>query len=63
MDGTSMATPHVSGLAALLLQAKPNAKVTRVEKAILESCGLPRGMSAERGGRGIPSAVKALAAL
>ena len=63
MDGTSMATPHVAGLAALLLQAKPNAKVSRLEKAILESCVRPRGMSAERGGRGIPSAVKALAAL
>jgi subtilisin len=63
VDGTSMATPHVAGLAALLLQAKPNAKVSRVEKAILESCARPRGMSEERGGRGIPSAVKALAAL
>ncbi len=63
MDGTSMATPHVAGLAALLFQAKPNAEVRQVEKAILESCARPAGMSAERGGRGIPSAVKALAAL
>ena len=38
-------------------------QVTRLEKAILESCSRPRGMSAERGGRGIPSAVKALEAL
>ncbi len=63
MDGTSMATPHVAGLAALLLEAHPKATVARVEKAILESCSRPRGMSAERGGRGIPSAVKALEAL
>jgi subtilisin family serine protease len=63
MDGTSMATPHVAGLAALLLQAQPKITVTRLEKAILQSCARPRGMTADRGGHGIPSAEKALLAL
>jgi subtilisin family serine protease len=63
MDGTSMATPHVAGLAALLLEAKPKASVSRLEKAIFASCVRPRGMTPERGGLGIPSGPKALEAL
>jgi len=53
----------LAGLAALLLQAQPDVRLTRLEKAILDSCERPPGMSGERGGRGIPSAVRALAAL
>ena len=40
MDGTSMATPHIAGLAALLMQARPKASVGRIERAIFESCTL-----------------------
>ena len=61
-DGGSLSW-YAAGLAALLLEAEPKAKVSRLEAAILGSCVRPRGMSAERAGRGIPSAPKALEAL
>lgn len=59
MDGTSMATPHVAGLAALLLQARPEASVDELEQAIFDSCKRPAGITPDRGGRGIPSAPRA----
>lgn len=63
MDGTSMATPHVAGLAALLMQANPTATIDEVEDAIFRSCSLPPEMFASRANRGIPDAIKALALL
>jgi subtilisin len=63
MDGTSMATPHIAGLAALLFQARPNATANDVEAAILKSCKLLSGMTPERAGSGLPNAALALAAL
>ena len=59
MDGSSMATPHVAGLAALLCEAKPSATVAEVEEAIFGSCSL-RGIAPDRGNHGIPDAVEAL---
>lgn len=37
ISGTSMATPHISGVAALLMSFKPSASATEVKQAMLES--------------------------
>lgn len=63
MDGSSMATPHVSGLAALLMEARPTATVDEIERAIFKSCLRRPGMLESRCNRGIPDAVRALEAL
>ncbi len=62
LSGSSMATPHVAGLAALLLQAEPTATVDELERAILASAD--RGtMDVERVNHGAVSAPRALASL
>lgn len=62
MNGTSMATPHIAGLTALLMQAAPDATVDQIETAIFSSCR--RGaMSEARANRGCPDGVAALKAL
>jgi subtilisin len=63
MDGTSMATPHVAGLAALLLHARPTASAKDLEQAILASCQRPSTMPQARANRGVPDGVRALQAL
>jgi subtilisin len=63
MDGSSMATPHVAGLAAILMQAKASASIDEVEDAIFGSCSLAPGMFASRANRGYPNAIRALALL
>jgi subtilisin family serine protease len=63
MDGTSVAAPHVAGLAALLLEAAPDCTVARLERAILDSCTRPRTMSRQRANRGLPRARRALEVL
>ena len=62
-SGTSMATPHVAGLAALLFSAKPLATIEEVERAIVQSCNNPMDEQKQRIGAGIPDAVAALEAL
>jgi subtilisin family serine protease len=63
MDGTSMATPHIAGLAALLMQAKPTRTIDEIETAIFGSCAPLKGVSHDRQNRGVPDAVKALGLL
>lgn len=60
MDGTSMATPHIAGLAALLFEAAPHASISDVETAIYNSCKLDPSMLSDLANRGYPSAVQAL---
>jgi subtilisin len=63
MDGTSMATPHVAGVVALLLQAKPSASASELQQALLASAVPISGEPALRYGRGMVRPVDALKAL
>jgi subtilisin family serine protease len=66
MDGTSMATPHVAGVAALLMAAKPTAPVTEIIQALKETAHHPDGKDlrpCNRWGHGLIQPVEALKAL
>ena len=58
-----MATPHVAGVAALLLQARPDATIEQVERAMLSTCTLLPGESPLRAGRGLLNPREALRSL
>jgi subtilisin family serine protease len=66
MDGTSMATPHVAGVAALLMAAKPTAPVTDIIEALRETAEHPGGADRRpdnRWGHGMIRPAEALSAL
>jgi subtilisin family serine protease len=66
MDGTSMATPHVAGVAALLMSAKPDAPTTEIMQVLKETAKHPAGEDERpdnRWGYGLVHPVEALKAL
>ncbi len=62
LSGSSMAVPHVTGLAALLLEAHPTATVSKLERAIQGTAQLG-GLARDRANRGAVNGPRALAAL
>ncbi len=66
MDGTSMATPHVAGVAALLMAARPQAPVRTIIDALKATAKHPGGESLRpdnRWGHGMIQPTEALKAL
>jgi serine protease AprX len=66
MAGTSMATPHVAGVAAVLMSAKPSAPIDTIISALKETADHPNGAQLRpdnRWGHGIINAVNAYKAL
>jgi subtilisin family serine protease len=63
MDGTSMATPFVSGAAAVLWSAKPTATASQIKQAILQGVDVIPGKNSKTYTRGRLNLQKSLAIL
>lgn len=66
MDGTSMATPHVAGVAALLMAARPEAQIAGIIDVLKKTAKHPLGTERRpdnRWGYGLIQPVEALKAL
>lgn len=59
-NGTSMAVPHIVGLAALLLSAKPKSSIDQIQEALVASCRRPEGVRQDMIGAGVPVGLDAL---
>ncbi|MFH8366281.1 S8 family serine peptidase [Streptomyces sp. NPDC018031] len=62
-QGTSMAAPHIAGLAALMISAKPDLTPAQVEQALKDNARALPGTCTEGCGAGIADATKTVAAV